>query len=46
MHPMHKSLPVFRLVFEVWGRFFMDLGQGLQVLGWPVPDLRQVILIF
>ena len=46
LHPMHKRPPVFRLVFEVLGRFFTDIGHGFQVMGWPVSNLKHVILIF
>ncbi len=46
MHTGHKCPPVFRLVFEVLGWIFMDLGLGFQTLGCSVLDLRQVILIF
>ena len=46
LHPVHKCPPVFRLVFEVLGWIFMDLGLGFQTLGCSVLDLRQVILIF
>ena len=46
MHTVQKSAPVFRLVFEVLGRFFKDMGQDFQVLEWYVMDLEHVILIF
>ena len=44
--PCIKFLPFFRLVFQVLGWFFQNLGQDFQVFGWPALNLRQVILIF